>query len=462
MCLLNFFPLTVSASFFHGGALPAHSRLHLYQRQSVTGFPLAEAGSLSGYSLSSACEQLLYQTIPCDSFVASFTTPTYHGNLGDADFTALVCSATCGKALSTMHRRLLGACVATPKLFSGFPVVSLVDSLWGGWNETCLQDTTSGKYCNDIIDSWPEVDDFGDLPKEKLCSSCLVNKYAAMRQNAYGVYDEENWKPRYDTIVKTCGLSGVTTTKTSSPISFNVTQPAVSCAGKKYIIRSGDTCDSIAQSNFVSAGSLYDTNPTLSDCTAPPSGLELCLPLSCQKIYKIKPGDDCVSVAQANGISWRELDDWNGMVDCYGVNMLGGNPTWGSTICISPPGGTFVSPPANRTDTGVGGPGAMGDGYGVELVDVPAGAELAPQTTTKCGQYYTVRTGDKCASIVVDYNVPSDLFIAANPSLRAARLCDARLVVGRTYCIHPLKYFDRNDPPSTWAPPTSTPTRASP
>jgi hypothetical protein len=54
----------------------------------------------------------------------------------------------------------------------------------------------------DIIDSWDEVDKLSDLPKEKLCSDCLVNKYATMRQNAYGVYDEESWKPRYDTIVK--------------------------------------------------------------------------------------------------------------------------------------------------------------------------------------------------------------------------------------------------------------------
>jgi hypothetical protein len=55
---------------------------------------------------------------------------------------------------------------------------------------------------SDIVDSFPDVENFSDLPKEYLCSSCLVNKYAAMQQNAYSIYDEENWKPRYDTIVK--------------------------------------------------------------------------------------------------------------------------------------------------------------------------------------------------------------------------------------------------------------------
>lgn len=146
--------------------------------------------------------------------------------------------------------------------------------------------------------------------------------------------------------------------------------------------------------------------------------------------------------------------------------MLGDNPEWGSTICISPPGGTFINPPSNETNTGVGGPGATGDGYGTQLVDVPAGATLALQTTTKCRQYHTIKTGDTCANNVVDYNVPSDLFIHANPSLRAARLCDGILAVGRTYCIHPIKDVHKDIPtgslplpPSSDRPPS---TRASP
>jgi hypothetical protein len=55
---------------------------------------------------------------------------------------------------------------------------------------------------SDVIDSFPDVDSFSDLPKEQLCSSDLVNKYAAMQQNSYGIYDEENCKPCCDTIVK--------------------------------------------------------------------------------------------------------------------------------------------------------------------------------------------------------------------------------------------------------------------
>ena len=61
--------------------------------------------------------------------------------------------------------------------------------------------------------------------------------------------------------------------------------------------------------------------------------------------------------------------------------MRGEGLVWGSLICVSPPGGTFTAAPANETNTGVGGKGATGDGYGKQLVIIPPGANLAPKTT---------------------------------------------------------------------------------
>lgn len=229
-----------------------------------------------------------------------------------------------------------------------------------------------------------------------------------------------------------------------------------SCGGKKYVTKAGDTCDSIAQSNLVSSGTLFYSNPLLVGCSNLKAGTELCLPPQCKSLYKIKAGDDCVNVAFTNGISWQQLVDWNGMVDCSGSNMQGDNLEWGSLICVSPPGGTFATPPANETGTGVEGPGATGDGYGKELVDVPPGASLAPQTTTKCGGYYTVKTGDTCLAILVTGDTSSDLFIAANPWLRSSQLCDSRLIVGRTYCLHPLKNLDKATPTPTALPTASS------
>lgn len=287
-----------------------------------------------------------------------------------------------------------------------------------------------------------------------------------MQQNPYGVYDNQTWKPRYDLITKSkhsdihklafaytleaCGLSGVTSNPTPWPIQLNTTEPpATLCSGRKYITRTGDTCDLIAQSNRISAGTLFYDNPLLVGCSNLKAGTELCLPTQCKSLHQIKESDQCVDVAFAAGISWQQLVEWNGMVDCSGADMRGEGLDWGSYVCVSPPGGTFTTPPANETGGGVGGPGSTGDGYGKELVDVPAGASLAPQTTTKCGGYYTVKTGDTCLSILVTGNGSADLFIAANPWLRSSQLCDSRLIVGRTYCLLPLKDFDKATPKTT-------------
>lgn len=119
----------------------------LSARQTSTGFQLGAQGTFSGFGLTSACEQVLYQTVNCDPYVLKLSKKVYHGSPGDKAFTDKVCSATCSTALSTTRRRIAGSCSTTPDLFPGYPVLSLIDSVMSGWNETCLKDT-DGAYCN--------------------------------------------------------------------------------------------------------------------------------------------------------------------------------------------------------------------------------------------------------------------------------------------------------------------------
>jgi hypothetical protein len=116
----------------------------------------------------------------------------------------------------------------------------------------------------------------------------------------------------------------VSTTPTPWPIKLNTTEPAApTCSGKTYVTQSGDTCDSIAQSNKISAGTLYYNNPLLVGCSSLAAGTQLCLPSQCESQYSIKEGDECVSVALTLGISWQQIVSWNSMVDCTGANMRG-------------------------------------------------------------------------------------------------------------------------------------------
>ncbi|KAF2018021.1 carbohydrate-binding module family 50 protein [Aaosphaeria arxii CBS 175.79] len=429
---------------------------HLLQRAVVPGFPLAEQGSFSDFGLSTSCEQSLYQILKCDNYTAALADPVYHGSLNDIAMTDVVCDAGCSDSLRTIRRRVNGACASTPELFPGYPVIALIDSIWGGWNETCIKDPESGKYCNDVIESWSPVDDFKALPKDQLCSTCQKAKLAAMQLNPFGVYDSTIWKERYDYVVKTCALTGIVTTPTPSTIRFNSTEPDGCAKEDKYISRVGDTCDSIAQSNRVSSGTLYEINPSLIDCSSVGANLALCLPPRCEKLYQVKPSDNCTRIASLTDISWLNIISWNGMVDPWCSNIYGAQPSWGSTICVSPPGGAYNHTPGNGTGGGVGGPGGNGDGYAKEVVLPPAGSVLATNTTRSCGLFYTVQAGDTCRGILINSNTPSDLFLAINPSLGTADTCNSKLTAGLTYCLQPVKNWNDPLPIST---PTPSPTR---
>lgn len=220
-----------------------------------------------------------------------------------------------------------------------------------------------------------------------------------------------------------------------------------------YTTKAGDTCNSIARANHVSSGSLYEINPTLYDCENPGVGLELCLPDACEKLYEVQPGENCTVIAAATGTSWRTIVDYNGMVDQWCSNIWGAEPSWGNTICVSPPGGIFIHIPVNNTEGGgVGGPGGSGDGYADTIVELPPGSVLAKNTTIHCGEFYVVKAGDTCRGIIVNANTPSDLFIAANPSLISAEACNENLKAGSTYCLHPLHKWNETAPSNSTGP----------
>jgi len=156
-----------------------------------------------------------------------------------------------------------------------------------------------------------------------------------------------------------------------------------------------------------------------------------------------------VAIAVANQVSWQDIVQWNGMIDPQCSNIAQTNPSFGKQLCLSPPGGTFITPPANQTDGSTGGPGGSGNGYSDNKAVLPVGATLAPKTTTLCGEYYTVKAGDTCQNILVAASTPADLFLAVNPSLRNdLPNCDKRITPGLTYCIHPNNNWNASKSPS--------------
>ena len=98
--------------------------------------------------LDSTCLQVLKQTINCEEMVADLGQREYHGSLADVTLTDAVCLASCKSALTVARRRIAGACTKTPELLPGMTVLSYLDSIIEGWEETCLRTEDSNKYCN--------------------------------------------------------------------------------------------------------------------------------------------------------------------------------------------------------------------------------------------------------------------------------------------------------------------------
>lgn len=155
MLLFSKLLLLLSAtSFVIAGTLHGHGRSHATRAYFVSsravfqGFQIFETDSLKDLGLGDTCEKVLYQSLKCDDYVARFSSPSYHRSPNDQNLTTSVCDKSCQGALTTFSRRANGAC-AGKELFPGYPAAALIDTVWGGWNETCVFDlAASAKNCN--------------------------------------------------------------------------------------------------------------------------------------------------------------------------------------------------------------------------------------------------------------------------------------------------------------------------
>jgi hypothetical protein len=251
-------------------------------------------------------------------------------------------------------------------------------------------------------------------------------------------------KERLANLEVECGVEGPTA-PIDNPININVTIPNTCEGSKEYLAKTGDTCDSIALARSLSSATLYYNNPDLHDCSSIEAGTKLCLPASCETVYTVKEDDDCVTVGIDQGTSWSSIVDWNLGLDSLCTNIWGAKPSFGTTICVTPPGGEFRdegsgtdNPTPGNGD--LGGQGGSGDGYADKVVDAPDG-KIAKDTTEMCGEYIQAEQGVDCSTMLVSTTnaVPMDVFLEANPSLKTALACDTNLEPGTWYCLRMVR-----------------------
>ncbi|KAH7202901.1 uncharacterized protein BKA55DRAFT_698815 [Fusarium redolens] len=407
---------------------------------SASAFRIYESDDLN--TVGTACASALSADIACNPYIHDFMSLRYRFSLENVTLTDEICVPSCSSSLRQWFNSVSKECTGDEWKSTMVPTV-YGGNIWAGWNETCVKDPKTKKYCNDIISEFPELGE--KMAKEDLCHPCYRRRLALMQSSQYSVYNED-YKKELERIYKICGGSGPTEIPPPLTRKDEEEEEEEFCLNDKwYTTKEGDTCDSISKAAGVSGGLLYMGNQELiRDCHKIPEGLKLCLPTVC-KTYYVKPEDTCLSIEIGLGIRWDTIRKYNSWVDRDCNNLQGGTDFYGKSVCIGPLGTADalaqLRQPSTERDSI---PLRVSSGNTPNLLRVspPENTKIAEGTTLRCGKWYVVTESDTCSGICQDNDICADgLLLKANPSLKKDD-CQESLVPGVALCVAPISGWD--------------------
>ncbi|KAF5557752.1 muramidase [Fusarium napiforme] len=195
----------------------------------------------------------------------------------------------------------------------------------------------NGQYCN----AW-----FQSAPADaSLCDECYK---LILWHNAQSPLSEDTSEQKeiYTSASSSCGYKKQPT-QTYSPLLVS---------SSEYTIKSGDTFLSVSKSQKVSTHDLATANRLDSLVSDFPSSGKLCIRNQCD-VYIVKSGDTCESIQSENGLSRARLRSWNPFINGYCDNI---SSYVNQTICISNPLGDYKVP-ENQDSAGFDTPAAVPD-----------------------------------------------------------------------------------------------------
>ncbi|RAH79622.1 hypothetical protein BO86DRAFT_148154 [Aspergillus japonicus CBS 114.51] len=294
--------------------------------------------------LSPACRASMTQRIHCHAKTRSLQRQWARWRKGSGlennTLSDLVCDSGCGESLAAWVRSVERDCATLEERMLFLTLRG--GQLWAGWNETCLRDAGTGRYCGDVINNFttPFLD---ELPVEELCSFCNVQWHRVMQTSPYSLYDR-NYKSYLEHINRACDLN----LPTAIPKLVLSEDPHIErdpyCATLlSYTTSPGDTCDSIAAQFQVSSAAVRAASWPLIDCFAIPEGTRLCTPFRC-RTYTLRYGDTCDSIEREFNLepSWfgvsaiRAFNPWVNE-DCSNLHEAS-DALFGHVICVGPTG----------------------------------------------------------------------------------------------------------------------------
>ncbi|KAK1709775.1 hypothetical protein BDP67DRAFT_408326, partial [Colletotrichum lupini] len=315
------------------------------------------------------------------------------------------------------------------------PLVIICELLRYNYNLTYLTD--SGRFHNNITAAFatsrdpeaanvqgalPAGGDFGDYVPSDTCDGCLVKNLRFQAGSPYFDGPRLQAQSVYESRTADCGITGaplVTTTISLFTQTTAAPTPTPTCTGKTYSIQPEDDCNSISVAQSIGTEWLLWDNDLLAFCHQFPTEGELCLVNTCD-IYTVVESDTCDKIAKAHGMTVTQLLSWNPSINsgCYNLNQ-----TIGHQICVSVPGTPYVEPSQTTLQPSI------------PLTAAPVPTNVAAETNTYCGRYYTAILGDYCNLIVMKFGISMDDFLFLNPAINEN--C-TNLYAEESYCVQPV------------------------
>ncbi|KAF4498226.1 hypothetical protein FAGAP_5599 [Fusarium agapanthi] len=122
------------------------------------------------YDLPEACAKVVLTDIDCDDSLNDAGSTGWQGSIEEGDdFTTTdsICAKKCGDSLQQWTASFAKHCE-----LEGYRPGNMVE----GRRQICDKDAKTGKYCNAIIASFPELDDDEELHTKYLCEPCYVRR----------------------------------------------------------------------------------------------------------------------------------------------------------------------------------------------------------------------------------------------------------------------------------------------
>ncbi|KAF7884612.1 uncharacterized protein EAF02_004948 [Botrytis sinoallii] len=359
----------------------------LVESQILLGAPQIEAPG----NFSTACNATFSEDIACNITLYEVALGKLFPTVDDL---SSICTDACLGALETLRAQQLLECSSSDLVVTAgetYPPTLTTDILLFTYNYTCIQDPTTNGYCYPDFFAWNN--DTESTTSTEVCSDCNFLIQQSQLDSPLG-WDDDSAR-MYSSLTSSCGVTKYPVAS-PSPYSLDVTATVSSTANPStttaayacvsmYTIQEDDTCSSISESQQVATFYLMQANNLPGYCSEiPDPGTSLCIPQSCE-LYTVAANDTCYEIVQNHNVTYP------------GVSTAAST---GSASVTTP----IASVPTN----------------------------LAPNTTTECGEYYLVLDGDDCASISIAKGISLTDFYFLNPMVNST--C-GNLWTDTYYCV---------------------------